>query len=111
MNIATTRNLTNSALAYLSARPGEQFQASQIADFYGCHVTTMRGVLIRLNVRGELRSKTVKRTVFYWFEPKSATAAPRPSPITHKTYALPAVLAERGREIQSDRAAFPSRHI
>lgn len=111
MNIATTRNLTDSALAYLVARPGEKFQAQHLAKFYGCHVTTMRGTLIRLNVRGELRAKTVKRTVFYWFEPKSAVAASRQSPITHKVYALPAVMAERGREIQSDRAAFPSRHV
>jgi hypothetical protein len=113
MNIATTRNLTDSALAYLVARPGEKFGVQQMADFFRCHETTMRIALNKLVWKKDIRSERAGNAVSYWFEQvaKQARAEPRRSPITHKVYALPAVLAERVREIQSDRAAFPSRHI
>jgi hypothetical protein len=112
MNIATTRNLTDSALAYLVARPGEQFDTQHIADFFECHVTTMRKVLNRLVNKQEIMAKKAGKT-HYWFDQakKAPKAEPRSSQITHKVYALPAVLAERGREIQSSWEAFPSRHI
>ena len=113
MSITTTRSLTDSALAYLLARPGEQFGVQHMADFFGCHETTMRIALNKLVWKKEVKGERRGSAVFYQFEQvaKSIKAEPRQSPITHKVYALPAVLAERGREIQSDRAAFPSRHI
>jgi hypothetical protein len=100
-------------LAYLAARPGERFSVQYIADFFACHETTMRKVLNKLVWKKEIKGEKVKHGVLYSFErvEKIQKAEPRRSPITHKTYSLPAVLAERGREIQSDRAAFPSRHI
>lgn len=108
-----SRNLSDSALAYLAARPREKFGVQQMADFFGCHETTMRIALNKLVWKKEIRSERQKNAVFYWFEQvaKQTKAEPRQSPITHKVYALPAVLSERGREIQSDRATFPSRHI
>lgn len=111
MNIATTRNLTDSALAYLTARPGEEFDVQHMTDFFECHITTMRDCLNKLVDKQVILKKKTNKTR-YWFDataqPVKAIAEPRRSPITHKTYALPAVLAERGREIQSDREAFPS---
>jgi DNA-binding transcriptional regulator PaaX len=113
MSIATTRNLTDSALAYLAARPGEKFGVQQMADFFGCHETTMRIALNKLVWKKEIRSERQRNAVFYWFEQvaKPTKTEPRRSPITHKVYALPAVMAERGRDLSEHRATFQSRHI
>lgn len=111
-----SRNLSNNALAYLAARPGEKFQVKHLAELFNCHATTMRDALKKLVYRQEIKSEMVGSMALYSFEqaPKKAApvvAEPRQSPITHKSYALPAVLAERGRELAEYRAACPSKHI
>lgn len=114
MNITTTRNLSSSALAYLTARPGEQFDVQHMTDFFECHITTMRDVLNKLVDKQVIVKKKTSKTR-YWFDatakPVKAIAAPRQSQITHKTYALPAVLAEREKGLSEHRATFQSRHI
>lgn len=109
--LATTRNLSDNALAYLQARPGEKFENADIARFLGAEPKFLRPILGKLSDAGKIRDVVYGKRRKYFAPEMAEKAMPRPSPITHKTYALPAVMAERGREIQSDRAAFPSRHI
>ena len=111
MSIPTTRNLTDSALAYLLARPGERFKVTELAQFFGCGEDTMRSKLVDLRIQGKISAKKDGHAMVYWAESKGAIAGPRQSPIKHKAYALPSALAERVREVQEHRAANPSKHI
>jgi hypothetical protein len=109
--LASTRNLSDNALAYLQARPGKEFENADIAHYFAADPKVLRPLLGKLADAGKINEVVRGKRRKYFVRKLAPAAEPRQPRITHKVYALPAVMAERGREIQSDRAAFPSRHI
>lgn len=106
--LASTRNLSDNALAYLQARPGKEFENADIAHYFNADPRVLRPLLGKLADAGKISEIVRGKRRKYFFREMAPAAVPRQSPITHKVYVLPAVLAERGREIAAHRERNPS---
>lgn len=112
MPVANTKSLKGSLLNYLKERPEQRFSVPELAKFFGSSAHCARARLNELRKESKIKSVDLGHAgKLYWFEMPQQVAAPRQSPITHKTYVLPPAIADRVREVREHRAANPSRHI